>query len=122
MKKTLLTVAAFATLSITPAMASNDGISVKLGERLYNRTCIMCHGEEGKGDGSVTKAENNTIKPKAFINTILSEDQIYLFAKHGGKYWGAANSDMPDWGNKFSDNELKSIARYIVTKLKKTRG
>lgn len=121
MKKILLTVVTFVTLSVTPVIASNDGISIKLGERLYNRTCIMCHGEEGKGDGSITKNSSNTIEPKAFIKTILSEEQIYLFAKHGGQYWGAANSDMPDWGDKFSDTELKSIARYITKKLKKTR-
>lgn len=117
-KKILTILAALSVFAITPVSAQNDGISIKLGERLYNRTCIWCHGEEGKGDGDVTRFENNTIKPKALVKTILSEEQVYLFAKHGGQYWGAANNDMPDWGDQFSDSELKSIAHYIVQKFR----
>ncbi len=122
MIKKLLTTIAFTAVVTAPTQvfASSDGVSVKLGERLYNRTCIWCHGEEGKGDGVAAKDESYGVTPKAFVSTILTEEQIYLYAKHGGQYWGSANSDMPGWTTQFSDTELKSIARYINTKIKKT--
>ena len=121
MIKKILTTLTLAAIVTAPSqvLASNDlGVSVKLGERLYNRTCIWCHGENGKGDGVAAKDETYGVTPKAFEHTILSEEQIYLYAKHGGQYWGSANSDMPGWATHYSDMELKSIARYIIKHIK----
>lgn len=85
------------------------------GEKIFKRNCALCHGVTGNGESEYvekSKASNIFIYPYNLTRTLLTEDQIFLYAKFGGHYWGTDKSDMPTWKNKYSDVKLKSVAKY----------
>jgi len=95
---------------------------LRVGEKIFHRKCGMCHGDTGNGESQYieqSKADENFIYPYNLQKILLSEDQIFLFAKYGGHFWGTVKNDMPSWKRKYNDIELKSTARYIYQKIKK---
>lgn len=92
-------------------------ISVKTGEKIFKRNCSLCHGIHGDGDSKYVKqsmASDTFIYPYNLQKILLNENQIFLYAKFGGKFWGTDKDDMPSWKNKYNDSELKSVAKYII--------
>ena len=76
----------------------------------------MCHGITGDGKSDFveqSKGNKNFIYPYNLQKIILNQDQIFLYAKFGGKYWGTDKDDMPSWKSKYDDTTLKSVAKYI---------
>jgi len=86
-----------------------------LGAREYARSCAICHGERGEGNG-----------PLAMILTVNVPDLTTLSARNGGVFpydevisvvdgqrqMRAHGSPMPVWGRRFTEAE---IARYGPT-------
>ena len=94
---------------------------LKTGKKIFNRNCSMCHGITGNGQSEYveqSKAQKNFIYPYDLRKTLLNEDQIFLYAKYGGKYWGTMKDDMPSWKRKYNDFKLKSVAKYVNEKIK----
>jgi len=71
------------------------------------------------GDGIASKNPANYFFPKNLNKILLTEEQVFLIAKHGAHYYGSLKQDMPAWGVKFSDDELKAVAKYIKTTFKR---
>ena len=96
--------------------SSSKKISVKKGKKIFKRNCSLCHGLKGDGESDYveqSKSQDNFIYPYNLQKIILDENQIFLYAKFGGKYWGTDKSDMPSWNKKYNDNDLRSVAKYI---------
>jgi len=91
---------------------------LKRGKKIYGRTCAYCHGKQGHGQGVATYNPEQSIFPYDLTKIILTEKQVFLFAKHGGEHWGSQSDDMPAWGVKYDDETLMGIAKYIETNLK----
>ena len=99
----------------------NQPKMLKTGEKIFNRNCSMCHGVTGNGQSEYveqSKAQKNFIYPYDLRRTLLTEEQIFLYAKYGGKFWGTVKDDMPSWKRKYNDFELKSVAKYVNEKIK----
>ena len=94
---------------------------LKRGKKIYSRNCAYCHGKEGHGNGVATYNPEQSIFPYDLTKILLSEKQIFLFAKHGGEHWGSQRDDMPGWGVKYDDETLMGVARYVETNLKVKR-
>ncbi len=95
---------------------------LRTGEKIFKQSCSMCHGKNGNGQSPYvekSKKGDSFIFPYNLTRTLLDENQIFLYAKYGGKYWGTVKDDMPSWKKKYSDIELKSVAKYINLKIKK---
>ena len=93
-----------------------------LGKKIFHKRCAKCHGETGDGQSSfveVSKQHKEFIYPYDLQRTILNENQIFLFTKYGGDYWGSKTSDMPSWKEKYNDFQLKAVAKYIHNNIKK---
>jgi len=86
---------------------------MKLGEKIYKRNCCWCHGPNAKGDGKATRNPKKTFYPYNLNKTLLTDKQMFLYAKYGGKYWGTSKTDMPSWKRKYDDFALKSVILYI---------
>lgn len=86
---------------------------LKRGEKVFNRNCKYCHGDTGKGDGEATKNPEDSIFPYNLTKTLLTQKQMFLYVKYGGKHWGTYKDDMPAWKVKYDDFTLKSVARYV---------
>ncbi len=94
---------------------------MKTGAKIFKRNCSLCHGVTGNGKSVYVEQskENNTfIYPYNLQKTLLSEDDIFLYAKFGGHYWGTEKTDMPSWKKKYNDFKIKSVAKYVNEKIK----
>jgi mono/diheme cytochrome c family protein len=86
---------------------------LKRGKQIFKRNCSWCHGITGQGDGIATKNPIDSIFPYNLTKTLLTQKQIFLYAKYGGKFWGTNKKDMPSWKRKYDDFTLKSVAKYV---------
>jgi mono/diheme cytochrome c family protein len=97
---------------------------LQVGEKIFKKNCSMCHGVKGNGESEYveqSKNQKNFIYPYNLTKTLLSEEQIFLYAKYGGEYWGTMKNDMPSWKRKYDDFELKSVAKYVQEEIKQTK-
>ncbi|WP_297441606.1 c-type cytochrome [Sulfurimonas sp.] len=95
---------------------------MKVGKKIFQRKCGKCHGVSGNGESDYveqSKSNQNFIYPYNLQKILLSEKQIFLYAKFGGKFWGTAKNDMPSWKKRYNDIQLKSVAHYVATQIKK---
>ena len=92
---------------------------MKRGKKIYKRNCSWCHGLDAKGDGAATRNPEKSIYPYDLGKTLLTDKQMFLYAKFGGKYWGTNKDDMPSWKRKYNDFTLKSVVFYIEETFKK---
>lgn len=93
---------------------------VALGQQVYERRCIGCHGAKGDGRGPV--AQFLDIKPRDFTtgkfkfrstrggpNSLPSDEDLFITISHG--LWGTA---MPPW-YKISVEERVAVIQYLKT-------
>lgn len=84
---------------------------VAQGERLYNRYCRGCHGEEGKGDGLTFQPHVDNLTRKGYIET-LPDAYLLLAITKGGQGIGKSNA-MPSWEGTLSNEQMYDIISYI---------
>ncbi len=94
---------------------------LKRGKKIYNRNCRWCHGLNAKGDGEATRNPDKSIFPYDLTRTLLTNKQMFLYAKYGGKFWGTDKDDMPSWSKKYDDFTLKSVIKYIDVTFRKDK-
>lgn len=95
---------------------------LKVGEKIFRHKCGKCHGVTGNGESEYieqSKVDESFIYPYNLQKILLSQEQIFLYAKFGGHFWGTAKNDMPSWKKKYNDIKLKSVAHYVAQKIKK---
>jgi len=107
------------------AEAVTQPISAKkeaaLGAKIFKKKCAMCHGSNGNGESEYveqSKDGKDFIYPYNLQKILLQEEQIFLYAKYGGHFWGTAKNDMPSWKRKYNDTALKAVAKYIENNIK----
>ena len=96
--------------------------SPKIGKKIFKRNCSLCHGIKGGCKSEfirISKQSKKFIYPYNLQKIILDENQIFLYAKYGGKFWGTFKNDMPSWQKKYDDKSLKAVAKYINEYIKK---
>ena len=86
------------------------------GKETYDKTCGMCHGPAGKGDGPTaavlpTKPRNHT--DGNYMNP-LTDDYLFKIIKEGGAAVGKAQF-MPAWGTQLKDADIWNVIAYIRT-------
>lgn len=86
----------------------------RVGEDIFNRYCMVCHGDTGEGNGF--NAYTLAVKPRDFTGgeylNALSDARLAEAIREGGR--GVNKSVlMPIWGNRFSDLEISFIVQYI---------
>ena len=126
MRPLLLIVAAFFASGSVTAQQNLFGLADYSGAELYQRFCSSCHGDEGRGDGPVSRTL-----------TIPVPDLTQLYRQYGGRFpadelretidgrnlviaHGARS--MPVWGYEFwwedgADAAAEETARATITRL-----
>jgi len=97
---------------------------LQVGKKIFQKKCAKCHGITGDGKSEYveqSKADENFIYPYNLTRTLLHEEQIFLYAKFGGHFWGTDKKDMPSWKRKYNDVKLKSVAKYVEKEIKKLK-
>jgi len=97
---------------------SNANIKTMLerGKKIFLKKCAKCHGKTGDGQSEYVRQSKNSdsfIYPYNLQKILLTPQQIFLFSKYGGHFWGTDKDDMPAWGKKYNDEQLQAVALYI---------
>jgi len=79
------------------------------GAAVYKKRCVMCHGEDGKGD---TKAGKMTQTPDITAQDWKQGKTVADLEKTLREGLGK----MPKYEGKMSDEELKAVAEYTIQK------
>lgn len=94
--------------------------AIVAGKQEYSRSCAICHGDDGKGDGVyepklLVKPSNLTLLQKQ-NNGIFPIRQIFLMieGREGAKYHGPR--EMPIWGDRFDHESIL----FVDSRFKRT--
>ena len=81
------------------------------GKAVYDRSCTVCHGSEGEGDGILTKVYS--LEPANHVNAEkmdrISNKAMVKLVTNGG----AGASMMPGWKGILSKQEIDDVVSYI---------
>lgn len=100
----------------TPVLESDSPVppsqeSLVLGRQLFERNCMMCHGETGEGDGPA--AAGLDVQPPRYVDHIPYHNDGTLF------YWitnGIARDgvlNMPAWKEKLTETERWTLVTFL---------
>lgn len=82
---------------------NNPEEMLALGEKLFNTTCVACHGENGSGGtGPVLNSQQ--------ILTRKSDDQLTSTIINGGH---RPNSTMPSFGDRLTTVEIEALVSFL---------
>ena len=84
----------------------------KLGKKVYETRCVLCHGVNGEGDGRMARVIK---KPPPFNLTlgVLPPDYLTKIISQGGESMGRSPK-MPPWGEQLSQKEIEAVVNYII--------
>jgi DMSO reductase family type II enzyme heme b subunit len=92
----------------------------KNGEQIYSKRCVMCHGEEGDGQGAVTERLNPPprdfssalykIKTTGFDDIVPNDEDIIRMIRDG-----MPGTAMPGWSDLLSKQDILDLVIYLKT-------
>jgi mono/diheme cytochrome c family protein len=102
-------------LSPAPSAAKKNPIastqdSIAAGQKIYSKTCAMCHGKSGDADGPAVIELN--IHPAR-----LSDPQLMGPESDGSLFWKitTGKKPMPAYGKRLSDTDRWNLVNYVRT-------
>jgi len=83
--------------------------SIAAGQKIYSKTCVMCHGKSGDADGPAVIELN--IHPAKLSNPQLAKES------DGSLFWKitTGKKPMPAYGKRFSETDRWNLVNYIRT-------
>ena len=86
------------------------------GKEIYEQYCALCHGPQGKGDGSLSanldpKPRNHT--DGAYMNT-LTDDHLLKVVGEGGAAAGLSPI-MPAWKGILAAQQIQDVVAFVRT-------
>ena len=101
-------------LSPAPSAAKKNPIaptqdSIAAGQKIYSKTCVMCHGKSGDADGPAVIELN--IHPAKLSNPQLNTES------DGSLFWKitTGKKPMPAYGKRLSETDRWNLVNYIRT-------
>lgn len=101
-------------LSPAPSAAKKNPIaptqdSIAAGQKIYSKTCVMCHGKSGDADGPAVIELN--IHPAKLSNPQLDTQS------DGSLFWKitTGKKPMPAYGKRLSETDRWNLVNYIRT-------
>ena len=93
-----------------PTIPTSD--SIALGEAMYIESCLLCHGATGLGDGplGVTLTPRPPNLAVHMVTGVHTDGQILEWITNG-----FPNSQMPAFGETYSEDEIWNLINFIRT-------
>lgn len=83
-----------------------DEASLARGRIIYQKNCLSCHGETGKGDGPAAQDQKHA---PANLQKLAQDVRDFKFFMSISQWQG----DMPGWKEPFNDIEREDLVNYI---------
>jgi high-affinity iron transporter len=93
-----------------PAGFALDG-DADAGRELFVKSCAVCHGDTGAGDGKLSQHLRPNPGNLAERVAKRSDWQVYLTVRDGGTALGLAPT-MVGFGERFSEQQIRDVAAY----------
>ena len=87
-----------------PGVAGSD---LALGAEVYTKSCVACHGEDGRGTGA--RAGNLGSRPADLVASPLTEAGFYAVLQQG-----SPGTAMAAWGKRLPPAQLLAVTRYSL--------
>ncbi len=100
----LIIIGIIVVISNSNILNKKDSKAIAAGERVFNKQCLICHGETGKGEGTNAGTALNN---QHFLSSVSNKD-LYNYVKYGRE--GTA---MPAYGPRLSEKDLKNLVAFI---------
>lgn len=85
-----------------------DSTDIKDGKALFHQYCSDCHGLQKDGTGSLGPLlEQEPANLNSHATQSKSDQELFLIIKRGG------GVEMHGWADTLSDDEIRSLVRYI---------
>jgi cbb3-type cytochrome c oxidase subunit III len=110
MRRTLLVAG---VLLLSPGVfAAGDTDGTMVGATLYKERCVLCHGNQGMGEGILPLSikgypNTNLLKPRFPVDSNSLRDTIV----HGGSD-GHMSKEMPPWGDELTDEQITALVGF----------
>ncbi|MFQ5680046.1 MAG: c-type cytochrome [Gemmatimonadota bacterium] len=90
------------------AVLDADAVKEEIGENLFKRQCVACHGAKGKGDGPAAAAltPRPTNLTDAKLMSKLTDEELAAIIS-GGK------GSMPAFSKLLTSEQLDAVVRYV---------
>jgi hypothetical protein len=90
-----------------------DSVFLALGDTMFQRHCMVCHGPAGKGDGPIVQTDPAQAKyplrpPDLTAPTTVARSDGYIY----GLIW-VGRGLMPAYGPRITHRERWAIVRYV---------
>lgn len=89
-----------------------DPADVKRGQAVYEKHCLKCHGESGRGtvlDWRIRDADGHLPPPPlndSSHTSLLATNELLDSVREG-------SGKMPAWKNRLSEREIQNVVTYI---------
>ncbi|MGQ0562399.1 MAG: c-type cytochrome [Gemmatimonadota bacterium] len=93
---------------ITNPFAPADSVALRVGQTMYMRHCAVCHGPQGKGDGSIIGQGKFPFAPNLTLPVTRAHSDGYLYA-----IIRAGRGLMPAYGPRTNHLERWAIVMYV---------
>ena len=103
---TVLSYVVFGSLSTSAQDFQGDPTN---GNRIYERNCVRCHGQNG--DGSGEEGAYLIVRPADFhspTSITKTNNELFVTIKYGIIY-----SPMHGWADRLTDQDIKDVIAYI---------
>jgi len=80
-----------------PVAAAVDAASIERGRQLYKQACVVCHGEDGKGEHAAGAPLVGLRDLSAAIRTVTE-----------------GRNNMPPFGRTFTVEQIRDVGAYVI--------
>jgi mono/diheme cytochrome c family protein len=95
-----------------------EHVSVMAGRDIYNASCWVCHGRDGRGDGPAAKTLVGP-PPRDFTDPDFHmeqrEDEIRAVLHRGAEAAIHGSPMMVEWSSRLSDQQIEDVMAYLRT-------
>jgi mono/diheme cytochrome c family protein len=81
------------------------------GRSVYRAYCVLCHGENGLGDGRAAKV--HTPRPANLVESRVPPEYIELIVRKGGAGVGRY-AGMPPWSDQLTDEQISDVKQFLI--------
>ena len=94
--------------TISNPLQPNDTLALRAGKVMFERNCAVCHGTEGKGNGSIIGPGKFPMAPNLTASATVGRSDSYIYA-----IMRAGRGLMPAYGPRINHMERWAIVNYV---------